>query len=1464
MSQPSRPQARRPERRKRGFMPEGLQHLEERALLAPLLSIRNPQGGVTATPNADNTSFIIAAPFNTTPDNTLLSSAPSAAVSLLTPRSEFGGDMTRIEAGPGGPFGRGVYAISRGTPGRGPIVPENDPNQSINRPGVIYRVDPATGKASVFFDLNTVVTQLPEVPPGPTQPPADAANDSLSVATGLANWYDLTFDAEGYFDGRPSLFVSSVDDIDARQNAIYRVAPDGTLISVFTQFVEGLDAGRLRINPSAVLTPPAEQQTFLRGLIAGDAESLDQVGAGFTDQTPAVGFEALFFDANQFRPTQRITDKNILPVGVSETSLHFGPQVAIVSSNNFYPEPVYSVFTNFGIPTSAAGAGTPGHSGVEGFVGLNTNLFTTLISGNGSGNFDTFVYGPASTAANNTDIFDAALTPYRRFQDAAFDKFGHFSYGETIPVTGLNNLGATTFAGSLFVSDLASGLTTFLARPTTQGLTYPQNFPAGFNIPVYGDGQILVTPIAPGGNVTGLVYNYIPNSASTRLDGLYGGRVVRIDGNGTVRLFAENFNIGRLDLIDLSTPYLTILGPTTGGGGFITTDQPVLTAPSFFQQNLSLTFSGDGTTLYVSDNDGIWQFKTNESLANSQSGSLVGLGDLRALQVPYDGRDSAVAVVDTGVQAAQPNFRGRVSRGINFAQRGRGPGNVDALGHGTNVAGVIHQFVPEATLLPVNVFQSFTGGANGGTTLNAVYRALEYVSKNPFVSDPIRANKQDRVIAANLGFGTNRIFRTEAEAFGRNKQSIVALKNQLHRLRGLGIAAVAPNGQTTVAVTAAPDQTIAATVPSLLNEVISVGGVYGFPFEANNRTSPLDDVDTFAATAQFPVRLFPLGVPVAALAPLVAFETLTGVFADRIVGTSNRTSTTDFVAPMLELPTFGLATGGGSNVTPSTIVNLAGTSGAAAVVTGSIALTASALDFWGEVRASGFTDDAYINVPVGTRTLDFGRNTLIDLSAYANPDGINSILQWTAVPVADIADDATTATPPPLIGQAPARGEFSIDDASPGYRNFSRVDVGNAVAAIEGRIALDYLIRRDQLKLIDGNNNGLITAQELQTFVDGAAKAGVAEAGALARFLGGSAQPSADENDTTFFGQRPDQIEVLQRRYNFFDFAVDGKLDGVISLDQYQNIVHRLLPAVDSFTVVDRVRSSGNGYLLAPDAPRAYRDLQKLSPRFVYVEASQVKKFRGVSPARFGVASSEIGGFGLFGEINKPKQTTAQIKTVRGGLGTKVIPAEIPDAPPAIKVQAAAAAAAAAATLTTPATTDAAAPAASTPALETASSGKAQAPAERPNTQAQPEPTQQPAQSDNLLQMLQGLVSSGPATITAGPVSPGTPTPTGTLAGSSTPTPTSTSTKTVDKAIDEMAQSDKTSDVRGGERAKIIMSSLNSLASKSLPERRAGLLQLNQNLVAQGYEPFNPYEKKGSIAKDLLGPTLGQLVDKLF
>ena len=42
-----------------------------------------------------------------------------------------------------------------------------------------------------------------------------------------------------------------------------------------------------------------------------------------------------------------------------------------------------------------------------------------------------------------------------------------------------------------------------------------------------------------------------------------------------------------------------------------------------------------------------------------------------------------------------------------------------------------------------------------------LYDGLDFVAENPFVRDPVRPNKLDRVVAADMGFGTTETFDTE-------------------------------------------------------------------------------------------------------------------------------------------------------------------------------------------------------------------------------------------------------------------------------------------------------------------------------------------------------------------------------------------------------------------------------------------------------------------------------------------------------------------------------------------------------------------------------------------------------------------------------------------------------------------------------------------------------------------------------
>ena len=495
MSQPSRPQARgSAQRRRRDVKLDQPIPLEERRMPAPVVTLFPLQATLTApTPSATNANL---GTITVTESSTVtpLTAAPITSVAELTPNSSFGGDIVNIEPGPGGVFGDDVYAISRGAGGNA---------GAINRPGVIYRVDPATGQASVFFDLNTVLSQT-----DPTSSTPTPAGNSLGASTGLVNWYSMTFDPEGEFDGTPSLFVSSVDRSDPNKNIIFQISPSGTLIGVFVQMTNGVLSGNLNLNPTAILIPPVQDQSFLSGLIGGN-------GASTTNKT---GFAALYFNSSQYSPGQVISNSTqAFPTGVSQTNLgtpittdllndnntvvagtvFTGPIVGLTASNPTYGNQIFSIFTDFGTPSGGGIPARPGFSGVQEssdgnlFIGIGTDNTATLATG------------------ATVDTQPAASTPFRRFYGIAFDQYGYFSQGFGFSSTTSSTTGGTTFtlgsngaqyAGSLFVSDLANGLyvtvTPIAPLPTTPILVPVST--TGGTVSVTTDASGDVIPIITG------------------------------------------------------------------------------------------------------------------------------------------------------------------------------------------------------------------------------------------------------------------------------------------------------------------------------------------------------------------------------------------------------------------------------------------------------------------------------------------------------------------------------------------------------------------------------------------------------------------------------------------------------------------------------------------------------------------------------------------------------------------------------------------------------------------------------------------------------------------------------------------------------------------------------------------------------------------------------------------------------
>src|SRR5208337_3774910 len=180
------------------------------------------------------------------------------------------------------------------------------------------------------------------------------------------------------------------------------------------------------------------------------------------------------------------------------------------------------------------------------------------------------------------------------------------------------------------------------------------------------------------------------------------------------------------------------------------------------------------------------------------------------------------------------------------------------------------------------------------------------------------------------------------------------------------------------------------------------------------------------------------------------------------------------------------------------------------------------------------------------------------------------------------------------------------------------------IASIEGTIAINYLLSHKDFPLIDANGDGIITAQDIQNFTDTAASKGLAEAGAMARLLGGTstyAQPETGANyvNNNPFNENPDQPAILQRRFNYFDYLANGQLKGGISISSFKMLANTLLPQPDAYVIIDRQRASANGFLVAPLAQRNFVNLQTLLPKYMFVPPSAIMKYRNISPTAFDV-----------------------------------------------------------------------------------------------------------------------------------------------------------------------------------------------------------------------------------------------------
>ena len=170
----------------------------------------------------------------------------------------------------------------------------------------------------------------------------------------------MAFDPEGVFDGKPSLFVSSLSQADPTKNADLpdrtgRVVPGG----VYIQFTAGSPRRRTSsCSPRAVFVPPVEQQSFLKGLFVGQGNgSSANNGTSSTGQLRGAVLRRQHLPA---RPEPQRDERCRNGVTLT-TPFSFGPQIGFTAANSSYSlAGLRRAFTDFGTPGAGGVAAAPG------------------------------------------------------------------------------------------------------------------------------------------------------------------------------------------------------------------------------------------------------------------------------------------------------------------------------------------------------------------------------------------------------------------------------------------------------------------------------------------------------------------------------------------------------------------------------------------------------------------------------------------------------------------------------------------------------------------------------------------------------------------------------------------------------------------------------------------------------------------------------------------------------------------------------------------------------------------------------------------------------------------------------------------------------------------------------------------------------------------------------------------------
>jgi subtilisin family serine protease len=262
----------------------------------------------------------------------------------------------------------------------------------------------------------------------------------------------------------------------------------------------------------------------------------------------------------------------------------------------------------------------------------------------------------------------------------------------------------------------------------------------------------------------------------------------------------------------------------------------------------------------------------------AESAPLVGA--TQAWSNGVDGRGSAIAVLDTGIDASHPFLAGKVVAEACFSANGScanhetavtGPGSgapcdfAPECIHGTHVAGIaagagrsFSGIARGAQLIAIQVFSRFSGPSCGG----APTCALSYVSDQVAALEHVYSLRQTYDVAAvNLSLGGGR-FASAASCDAAN----TALKAAIDNLRAAGIATVVAAGNS--------GYTDALSAPGCISSAVSVGA-----------TTKADAIPSYSNSAAF-LKLLAPGSSIVSAVPhgLYAYMSGTSMATPHVAG----------------------------------------------------------------------------------------------------------------------------------------------------------------------------------------------------------------------------------------------------------------------------------------------------------------------------------------------------------------------------------------------------------------------------------------------------------------------------------------------------------------------------------------------------------------------------------------------------